>query len=82
MKARLTRVTDWDETDSLKRPDGRLEATGGCGWRRLGLLAGGGSADVAGWVDDFNILIWSNLTSYAEGVEERKYDNAGRFLEE
>ena len=53
-KARLTRVTDWDKTDSLKRPNGRLEAAGGCDRWRLGLLAGGGSVDVAGWVDGFN----------------------------
>jgi len=53
--ARLTRVTDWDKTDSLKRPDGRLEATGGCDRWRLGLLTGGGSADVAGWVGDWQL---------------------------
>ena len=46
-KTELTRVTDgWSEGSY-----GRLEETGRCGRRTLGLLAGGGPADVAGYAD-------------------------------
>ena len=48
VKAKLTRVINME----LKEAYGQLEATSGCDRRRLGLLAGGGSADVAGWVDE------------------------------
>ena len=47
IKARLTGVTDGESEETY----GRLEETGGCGRRMLGLSAGGGPADVAGWVD-------------------------------
>ena len=33
----------------------QLEGPGGCGRRMLGLLAGGGSAGVAGWIDDWQL---------------------------
>ena len=49
--ARLTGVTDRE----LEETYGRLEETGGCGRRTLGLLAGGGSADVAGWVNGWQL---------------------------
>ena len=49
--ARLTGVTNRE----LEETYGRLEEAGGCGRRMLGLLAGGGSADVAGWVDDWQL---------------------------
>ena len=49
--ARLTGVTNKE----LEETYGRLEETGGCGRRRLGLLAGGGPADVAGWVDGWQL---------------------------
>ena len=51
MEARLTGVTDKE----LGETYGRREATGGGGQRRLGLLAGGGSADVAGWVGNWQL---------------------------
>ena len=49
--ARLTGVTNKE----LEETYGRLEETGGCGRRMLGLLAGGGSADVAGRIDDWQL---------------------------
>ena len=57
VKARLTGVTNKE----LEETYGRLEETGGCSRRMLGLLAGGGSADVAGWVDGFNGKVVGDL---------------------
>ena len=57
VKAKLTGVTNME----LEETYGRLEATGGCDRWRLGLLAGGGSADVAGWVDGFNRKVVDDL---------------------
>ena len=51
MKTRLTGVPD----KVLGETYGRREATGGGGRRRLGLLAGGGSADVAGCADGWQL---------------------------
>ena len=57
VKAKLTGVTNME----LEETYGRLEATSGCDRWRLGLLAGGGSADVAGWVDGFNGKVVGDL---------------------
>ena len=51
VKAKLIGVTNM----KLEETYGRLEATGGCDRWRLGLLTGGGSADVAGWVGDWQL---------------------------
>ena len=47
MKTELTGVTDRESDETYGQP----EETGGCGRRMPGLLAGGGPADVASWVD-------------------------------
>ena len=51
IQARLTGVTDGESEETYGRP----EETSGCGRRMLGPLAGGGPADVAGWVDGWQL---------------------------